>query len=869
MNPIKSSFLVYCVLLLVGFLCSLDVQANEGQSSLPWEIGDSLDSGWSISQIDSQPEFVHLHLSRGKEQTSVEITYRRGDNGQWLSRYYQIQPLPGETPPTSILQFIQQQLTRLETQTGYQPFVKKASKKDNAISLELFQHHNSLNAAPIAGTGSFLLHYWFFGIVILVILWQVASKSGVFGTDRPAGKALTPISKLLRMCGKRTTSFALWIIGAEENNRKGRKLVRQDVYLALLWGAFISLLLAVLSKGVPLLDDSTEYLVWARDCLTGINCHFEGPPAIGNLKMGGLPVHVFVLFQWLGISVRTIHYLVIFMLGIQAAAAYLFAIWIAGRRYAVPVALFSIYLLLKWSLYPNLLNDSLTPLCVLAFTSAVISYIRNQSRIGYWGALLALFLAGEGHLINYLLLAPLLTIIGAYSRRPLLETIQAVFVLAIFMLVSSYEAYLGNLRLLIGSGVILSMIEALLLFSLLGFWLRPRLYEKRSRKDIRIGLALFGLIGYIFLQIVVPNISDSEFLYPTNDTTPLKLLQQVTFYCSAHYYQLVFPFCMLIFPVLAVRLLSWIASLTRLRAANRLATSLTVLMLIALMSYHLYYIDDSRVVHHQRSLSKWTYSDVNIIADELTEMGYSYSKIRQCVQLPGNVYFYQALPLYLPLDKLDLASNKAEHSEQACENTLRIVKVKEHSLPENLEKRYRIKALDGTTVAIFRAFHSWQDSSTVQLAYKMENGMANWEAFQRVTNPYLKAKPEETLFPSFYLYEKTDNLVETHNDPFPRWYSVSILATEEENSKRSFVVLGGEQGYDWKAFAIQGFRTNKDLPARIFELEGTKGAQGVLGCHLFGNIANNQYLYPVILELLPNEQWLQTSLTEMYGELEP
>lgn len=79
--------------------------------------------GWRITGVARHPEYMRYRLQKGDLRTAVEITYRRQDS-PGSTRYYLVQPAPGERPPPILLNAVRRRLVQLESLPGHQRIVR-------------------------------------------------------------------------------------------------------------------------------------------------------------------------------------------------------------------------------------------------------------------------------------------------------------------------------------------------------------------------------------------------------------------------------------------------------------------------------------------------------------------------------------------------------------------------------------------------------------------------------------------------------------------------------------------------------------------------------------------------------------------------
>ena len=291
--------------------------------------------------------------------------------------------------------------------------------------------------------------------------------------------------------------FLTVLLGRHNEVPESFAVFRRHWCIAVILALGTMVVLSYKVHGVPILDDVVQHFMWARDCLEGIRCHFSGND-FNDLKiedglrrrwlMGALPIHFLTAYQWLGISIRQLHCIVIGFLGAQTALVYLFTIRMIGRRFALASALFSLYLVLGWSLFPNLYND-FPQLVFHPDFHGFSCFVRPSQSARYrWLALLALFCAGEGHIINYFLIVIFCTYLAVYARRPFRSIYISLSVLALLVSFYSHEGYYINVQNLIFFKTRAFPLLSGRRFS--GFW-----SGCRSRQDCGVSTIFKGIAG--------------------------------------------------------------------------------------------------------------------------------------------------------------------------------------------------------------------------------------------------------------------------------------------------------------------------------------------------------------------------------------
>ncbi len=650
------------------------------------------------------------------------------------------------------------------------------------------------------------------------------------------------------------------------------------IALALSVGTVLALLYKI--HGVPILDDVVQHQMWAKDCVEGIRCHFSGNDfdslsISGGLRrrwlMGALPIHIFASLQWLGVSIRQMHLMMVGFLGIQTGLVYLFTIRMIGRRFALATALFSLYLVLGWSLFPNLYNDSLNSFFILAFMASLSLYVHRKSARYRWLALLALFLAGEGHILNYFLVVIYATYVAVYARRPFRAIFVPLCVLALLVSVYSHEGYYINVMNLVYLEAAFPTLLGLSLFGII-IWvpfaagLRRFYHTRRDRWVIQSAFLSSGLFLFLVIWIAsAVKIGDVwHFLQGFG--------MRGAVYWWNHYFQIVFPFAAMLLPVLVVRLLEKLSEWIGASQTKPILRFLVFLNILLWTYSYLQRLGSNDVYGSDTTEACWTMTDVETVTKELTARGYSYPDIRFRVQTHDLTEFMQTVPVFLSFSELT-----DERALDPKKKTLLIVKILREDLPKKkLSSAYRILDLEGEYVAVLRSIDSWIDRSRIEYTVQadMNDTTCNaWRTNRFVAHPYedWNKKPTSYVRPidhsilhlSGQLYEKMKNDCRNR-------HVALFLKTPVQSLRRMFVAIDHEKY--WRLVTdLEGASNLGSLPASVLYVKTTTDRTGRM---VIGQAKGRKhreisdYRYPSILELHADERWLFKALTHMHPELD-
>jgi len=172
---------------LLFFLRLAPLALAADPAALPWREGDSLQAAWTIQSIERHAEYLRLGLTRNDRRTTVEITYRRDPGGSFATKWYQVQPAPGETPDENVLAELRDRLSALESQPGHTPFVRSRSPSKQPSK------NTTTTITLVVLTG---------GAAMLVVLGLLAWRLGLFRKISKAAVRIAPFLSRLWIHGR-------------------------------------------------------------------------------------------------------------------------------------------------------------------------------------------------------------------------------------------------------------------------------------------------------------------------------------------------------------------------------------------------------------------------------------------------------------------------------------------------------------------------------------------------------------------------------------------------------------------------------------------------------------------------------------------
>lgn len=475
---------------------------KENGNSLPWEIGGECGMGYHVRNIEQHDEFIRLTCSKGNASQSVEIVPARDCPECILTDSYLVQAVMGNEVDRKFLKNIQLTLMDWEKQWGHIPFVRNTqwipSESEDSKSFfkllidNLFVISNNQddfwNNIVFFMLGLFLLGMLPKGVVpvffvracnycckIVDILLLPAIYYFEFWAERLAMK---PGYK--NRVGFKVPFWNLLLVA-----------LISYIYLNILQGFFFS-------WDVVVDEDSIRDLLMAKDCISGMGCHFAGPPSDFVGKQGALWIHFLVVCQRIGLSIPQIQQLILIYFSLSAAIIFS----VIRHLRSLPAALAGTFLFLVLGFYttdqPALQNSVITPLpFMLLLLSSYWLLIDGSRKVIIITALLAAICV-ETHLI-FLLCLPYVFFLVAYrARNGLPGVVLALSTTFCFWCISSNEALVYNYYDMNANGLLVPFLLANLSAIFLGWCFRK--HHTRISQNIHPG---FLLLVFTILQLLI------------------------------------------------------------------------------------------------------------------------------------------------------------------------------------------------------------------------------------------------------------------------------------------------------------------------------------------------------------------------------
>lgn len=107
-------------------------QALDNRGEMPWAVGDTTTSGWTVSAVDVEHlEYVRFTFGKDGTTSTLEIAYNDDGAGDWSTDRYRLMPAPEEEPPEALLEDAIAHLRTFAAANDGTPFVRKTEGVDD------------------------------------------------------------------------------------------------------------------------------------------------------------------------------------------------------------------------------------------------------------------------------------------------------------------------------------------------------------------------------------------------------------------------------------------------------------------------------------------------------------------------------------------------------------------------------------------------------------------------------------------------------------------------------------------------------------------------------------------------------------------
>ncbi len=432
----------------------------------PIQTGDVF-AGWRVTGVDRHPEFRRYTLRRGAARTVVEVTYRHTRGSPWESRYYRVQPAPGQRAVLPVVRAMLARLKTLEARPGYRPMVRRYGTRGSLQNVWL---------KPWA---------WALGLAAALAIALL-----LIGLRRPLRRAW---ARLLRNSAPRLARPPPYDppFGGDRTG---------NVLLAAALATLTAGGLLYFSAPAPLQSDTCLDLALARDCVDGAGCPRQGEgSSFRDYRHGAGWPTLLAGEMSLGLGATGFQ---VGMVLLHGLALGLF-LWTLLPRLPRHLALCGAALFgaatLTWSEYPTLWNPVLLPVGTATLLAGLVGVLRTgRSRFGAL-ALVGLAVSLEAHLMAVLLVPPTLFVLALADRRPAwMLGLGGAALLGLTWAVSA-GSMTWNLVMLQRQGALAPLLAALGLPIGLGLALRAE-----HRHDEPIAVTVVGGITLVLLLAFAP-----------------------------------------------------------------------------------------------------------------------------------------------------------------------------------------------------------------------------------------------------------------------------------------------------------------------------------------------------------------------------
>jgi hypothetical protein len=105
------------VAILVVLVFSFSASADPG---IPFVKGERIGDGWRVDRQEKRPEYIRVSFLKSNERQTIEINLLHDSPGSWVTKYYELQPAHGFSPPESLLQATTARMAEFESHPGHE-----------------------------------------------------------------------------------------------------------------------------------------------------------------------------------------------------------------------------------------------------------------------------------------------------------------------------------------------------------------------------------------------------------------------------------------------------------------------------------------------------------------------------------------------------------------------------------------------------------------------------------------------------------------------------------------------------------------------------------------------------------------------------
>ncbi len=852
---------------------------NEFSEGIPFAIGDVFDQQWTVTEIKRKPEYLRIQCTNQKQSSTVEVVFNKsGKADQWSTRTHKVQPAPGTNPPDELLISVRNTLSEWESRF---PFVLLVSEKVNrkpsasfdrnptfdVSQPKKFEVREKLASIPKRSMTKVFhavrwISYSFFVYFALVCLFLlIRSRLTVQNVEQVLAGHFLLLSQSFVEIGKRFNYwFGFRFYSGDVVSQWDSTTIWHHIWVGFLLAFLVFLFLTVLGFEPPLYNDTTEYFIWAKDCLVYNNCYQSGPRSeFKTIEMGALPVYLFMWSIELGLTSSQIHILVNLVYGAGAMLCYFTFIFFLSRRSALTATFYFLIFNLIVMNYPILWNDTISFFFIFLVYLFIFLHIRTGKMVHAILAAFSLFLATEMHIVNSILFPALVLTTILFAKRPFFSTLVAAVIFSELSMFTSLSANITNIKWFALNGYLAYLGSFFTLLVGIGVFFRSRI--RNHYRDI----GPMAFTGGVTLTVCIVLVS-------------LAVIERHHFYL--YYLQPVLPGL----SILAARLtMVLIARMALLMGASSSYFFRPVVNVIPLLAFFSYFVLLNVGVFIHEAKTRWTMPDLELVATYLYEKGYSYSELSKRVRTISQPYFIQGLLQFEPEPKANCDKIVGDNRD------LLILRVSSEKLPSNLPEEVIVLPSRRGRAVVIIPIEPWLFRQDVEVSRKYfdfyevfktksdTNGfvweMGNFHMFSLNTED---CKRESSM--SYIQRWERESYPKAIKMKSPFWGPESIQATtfrflltpNGRDESRLFLVLGEFEKRGWFFDAVNGLPFSGKIPSKAIRIAKDGNNKGKLSVSYYmSKRYSNSFQYPSVLEIPQKYEWVIPALAEVYPRLRP
>lgn len=843
MGETRLKFILLVILVALFFNSALVYADQTGNF---FKQGQPLVSGWKITDVDRHGEFIRLSLKRGNRKTAIEIVESNGIADRWASSYYRVQPVPNANPPLILIDSVVAYLKNIEDLKGR--FLPLTNLKFNEEKLEKRQMKRldaisiKSKEIPLPDLTNERIRLWLI-LLVLLFLTFLGYAAGVNSAVNRKGNISETLKHIKTDMAKmllkpvRFLRLVLITLGLQNNYHASSAYYAKRTILfgieithtlLFLFVAGLALLFFYFwSTDVPLVGDSYHFLLLAKDCFSGGECHFSGTnSSIDGVFLGGLWVHFLLLMQYADLSLFDAHIIVSITYAFGVAFVFMGCFMFVSRKMAFVSAFLYLFLSLIMVEYPILWNDSLLPFFMGIFIYSVLAVISRGKIFDIAIASIFLALCTECHLITSALVPAFLFILALTERGYGTRYIPASLLMLFTVLAFSYEAHYKNLMYFISSGLIVPIIAGYFIIWFLGFCARDTFKKSWSiEKNLFIShvILLYVIVFLVLLASYGGHSLKIAYFEPA--------LMGLTFF-FAH-----------IFITVNYKIIAFFEK-TKFSVARAVQLVILVLVVGTVYVSYLYSCDEDDY--------GWTTREARVLAETLYSKGYNLDYLENHLRSLHRANLLRALLAYEVEDKARYKSTDKDGHD------LLVIKLDDYDwLPDKLPEGVYTIDLDDDKKIFVKEFYSIIDRDEVKLCREILDGEESEACiFLPTWKPYGSISKGRNYKEKFYLLESAiPEAFELRGYEDEREKDIKYTLTyktflSEKKGHKYISIVNSKFCSQWQIDKIDGLHYQGELPNDSVLLMNTDQAVGTIT--ISSKIAAEQIPkvnFPPIMEL--------------------